>query len=288
MVGRRARSRRTDMPRSIGQRRGPTLSTIAITARGLSMSQWWRKGHSHIDESEIWLVRGVTPGVKGTPKYEQVSASGAKSEWPMFSSDGKTIYFVSDRSGAPNLWQRAASGGAEQQLTKFTDGRVLWPTMSGDGKGIVFERDFGIWSYDIATAAAKPVAIELRGSASGAQVEHRTLSSGLQELALSPDGKKVAFTVRGKIFAASSKDGGSAQRVASAGLTEQQPVWAPDSRRLAYGDDRDGNYNLYLYDFVSHDERKLTSSAARTMSRPSGRPMENRSHTFAVATSCTS
>ena len=36
-------------------------------------------------------------------------------------------------------------------------------------------------------------------------------------------------------------------------------MWAPDSRRLAYGDDRDGHYNLYLYDFVSHDERKLTS-----------------------------
>jgi len=238
---------------------GPDVATIAITARGLSQSQWWRKGHSHIDESEIWLVRGVAPGVKGTPKYEQVSASGAKSEWPMFSADGKTIYFVSDRSGAPNLWQRAASGGAEQQLTKFTDGRVLWPTMSSDGKGIAFERDFGIWSYDIASGTAKSIAIELRGSASGALVEHRTLSNGLQELALSPDGKKVAFTVRGKIFAASSKDGGNAQRVASAGLTEQQPVWAPDSRRLAYGDDRDGHYNLYIYDFVSHDERKLTS-----------------------------
>ena len=241
---------------------GPDASTIAITARGLSQSQWWRKGHSHIDESEIWLVHGVAPGVKGTPKYAQVSASGAKSEWPMWAADGRTIYYVSDRSGAPNLWQRAASGGAEQQLTKFTDGRVLWPTISGDGKGIVFERDFRIWSYDIASAAARPVAIELRGSASGAVVEHRSLSTGLQELALSPDGKKVAFTVRGKIFAASSKDAGNAQRVSSAGLVEQQPVWAPDSRRLAYGDDRDGHYNIYVYDFVTHDERKLTSGSA--------------------------
>ncbi|MDQ2766501.1 MAG: DPP IV N-terminal domain-containing protein, partial [Gemmatimonadota bacterium] len=238
---------------------GPDASTIAITARGLGQAQWWRKGHSHIDESEIWLVHGVAPGAKNTPKYEQVSAAGAKSEWPMFSTDGKTVYFVSDRSGAPNLWQRAASGGAEQQLTTFTDGRVLWPAMSSDGKGIVFERDFGIWSYDIASSAAKSVAIQLRGSASGALVEHRSLSTGLQELALSPDGKKVAFTVRGKIFAASSKDGGNAQRVASAGLTQQQPVWAPDSRRLVYGDDRDGHYNLYLYDFVTHEERPLTS-----------------------------
>jgi tricorn protease len=245
---------------------GPDAATIAITARGLPYSQWWRKGHSHIDESEIWLVHGIAPGVKGEPKYEQLSAPGAKSEWPMYSVDGRTIYYVSDRSGAQNLWMRAVSGGAERQLTKFTDGRVLWPMIANDGKAIAFEREFGIWSFDVASGIAKPVTIALRGSASGALVEHRTLTNGLQELAVSPDGKKVAFTVRGKIFAASSHDGGSAQRVSSAGLTEQQPVWAPDSRRLAFGDDREGHFNLYVYDFVTHNERKLTTGSENDVS----------------------
>ena len=240
---------------------GPDASTIAITARGLTQSQWWRKGHSHIDESEIWLVHDVAPGSRSAPRYEQMTAAGAKSAWPMLSPDGKTLYFVSDRSGAQNLWTRPISRGAEKQLTNFTDGRVLWPTIASDGKGIVFERDFGIWNYDVASGSAKPVAIELRGSASGAIVEHRTLTNGLQELALSPDGKKVAFTVRGKIFAASSHDGGNAQRVSAAGLVEQQPAWAPDSRRLAFTDDRDGHFHLYLYDFVSHEERRLTTGA---------------------------
>ena len=245
---------------------GPDESTIAITARGITSSQWWRRGHSHIDESEIWLVHGVTPGARTTPKYEQMTGPGAKSAWPMWSADGKTLYFVSDRSGALNLWTRPASGGAEKQLTKFTDGRVLWPTIAHDGKGIVFERDFGIWSYDIAAGTAKPVAIELRGSASGAVVEHRTLSNGLQELALSPDGKKLAFTVRGKIFAASSHDGGNGQRVSAAGLVQQQPSWAPDSRRLAFADDHDGRYHIYLFDFVSREKRRLTTGVENDLS----------------------
>ncbi|HSU92098.1 MAG TPA: DPP IV N-terminal domain-containing protein, partial [Gemmatimonadaceae bacterium] len=245
---------------------GPDAATIAITARGLPYSQWWRKGHSHIDESEIWLVHGVAPGAKGIAKYEQLSASGSKNEWPMYSADGRTLYYVSDRSGAQNLWTRAVSGGAERQLTKFTDGRVLWPTIANDGRAITFEREFGIWSYDVGAGVAKPVTIALRGSASGALVEHRTLTNGLQELAVSPDGKKVAFTVRGKIFAASSHEGGSAQRVSGAGLTEQQPVWAPDSRRLAFGDDRSGHFNLYVYDFVTHEERKLTVGSENDVS----------------------
>jgi len=237
----------------------PDGATLAITARGLPYSQWWRRGHSHIDESEIWLVHDVGPGRRGAPKYEAVTTTGARSEWPMWTPDGKTLFYVSDRSGAPNLYSRAAAGGTERQLTKFTGGRLLWPSMSYDGKSIAFERDFGIWSYDVASGSAKPVAIALRGSAAGAVVEHRTLTDGLQELELSPDGKKVAFSVRGKIFAASSRDGGNGQRVSAGGLTQQQAAWAPDSRRLAFADDREGHFHIYLYDFVSHQERRLTT-----------------------------
>ena len=47
--------------------------------------------------------------------------------------------------------------------------------------------------------------------------------------------------------------------MSAAGLVEQQPAWAPDSRRLAFGDDREGRFHLYLYDFVSHEERRLTA-----------------------------
>src|SRR4051794_18744158 len=32
----------------------PDGKTLALTARGIASAQWWRKGHSHLDESEIW------------------------------------------------------------------------------------------------------------------------------------------------------------------------------------------------------------------------------------------
>jgi Tol biopolymer transport system component len=47
----------------------PDGSSVAVVARGFGLSQWWRKGRSHLDESEIWLVRD---GEGGTPRYEQV------------------------------------------------------------------------------------------------------------------------------------------------------------------------------------------------------------------------
>ena len=93
-------------------------------------------------------------------------------------------------------------------------------------------------------------------------VEHLELTSGLRELALSPDGKKVAFVVRGEVFAASAKDGGDAARVTDTTAAESDVVWAPDSRRVAYVSDRDGTPHLFLYDFATGAETQLTRGAA--------------------------
>jgi len=72
----------------------PSGDAIAITARANAGSQWWRKGHSHLDESEIWIVKSTA-----APEYRPVTKGGAKDAWPMWSADGKTLYFMSDRSG---------------------------------------------------------------------------------------------------------------------------------------------------------------------------------------------
>ncbi len=232
----------------------PDGQTLALTARGLAGSQWWRKGHSHIDESEIWLRRDGDPA-----RYERVTAGGAKEAWPMWSKDGRTLFYMSDRGGPQNIWQKPLNGVA-RQVTKFTGGRVLWPSISADGRTIVFERDFHIWKLDTESGKAAAVEIVRRGVPSGPAVQHISLAGQFQELALSPDGKKVAFTSHGEVFAASAKDGGEAQRLTRTPAQESQLAWAPDSRRLVYASDRDGASRLYLYDFTSAKETRLTAS----------------------------
>ena len=236
----------------------PTGGAIAITARANAGSQWWRKGHSHLDESEIWIVKDAA-----TPLYQPVTKGGAKDAWPMWSADGKTLYFMSDRSGAQNSGARRRQAHGAKALTTFKDGRVLWPTISKDGKTIAFERDFGIWTLDTAGGSPRELTVALRGAPASAAIEHRTFTDQIQELAISPDGKKAAFTVRGEIFSASAKDGGDAVRVTSTAGEESELTWAPDSRRLAYISHRDGTNHLFLYDFGSGKETQLTSGAGR-------------------------
>jgi tricorn protease len=234
----------------------PDGAQLAFTARGISSAQWWRKGHSHLDECEIWLMRDTSP-----PAYEQLSDSGGKNMWPMWSGDGRTIYYVSDRGGAQNLWSRAP-GGQAKPITRFTDGRLLWPNISYDGRLIVFEHNFTIWKFDTASLQASEIKITRRGLPAGPATERLTLTSQVQEMQLSPDGKKVAFITHGEIFAASAKDGGDAARVTNTGAAESQLNWAPDSRRLIYVSNRDGVPHLFLYDFTANTETQLTQTAA--------------------------
>ncbi|HEV2617397.1 MAG TPA: DPP IV N-terminal domain-containing protein [Candidatus Acidoferrales bacterium] len=234
----------------------PDGKTVAITARGIVSEQWWRKGHSHLDESEIWLVRDGT-----TPKYEAVTDGSAKDSWPMWNADGRELYYVSDRSGAQNIWAQTV-GGKAREVTQFKKGRVLWPAISSDGRTIVFERHFGIWKLDTATGRASEVAITRRGIPAGPAVEHLRLTDHIGDLALSPDGKKVAFVAHGEVFAASAKDGGDATRVTFTPTEESQVRWAPDSRKLVYVSDRDGVPHLFLYDFATSKETRLTHDAA--------------------------
>ncbi len=232
----------------------PDGTRVALVARGIASAQWWRKGHSHLDESELWLLADGAP-----PTYERLVPRGAKHLWPMWSPDGRRLYLVSDRDGAENVWVTPLGGGEAARLTRFRDGRVLWPTITRDGRTIAFEREFGVWTCETATGAVRQVPVARRGTPAGPGVEHLTLTSDFTDLALSPDGKKVAFVARGEVFAAPARDGGDAARVTRTPAVESDLAWAPDSRRLAYVSDRDGAPHLFLYDFVAGGETRLTT-----------------------------
>ena len=239
----------------------PDGRAIALVARGMSNVQWWRNGHSHIDESEVWL-KPVDGG-----GYQKLLTGGAKRAWPMWSADGQTLWYMSDEGGTENLWRLpldgAPGGGQPQQVTRFADGRVLWPSIGYDGRRIVFERDFAIWSLDAATGQAKEVPIVLRGAPAAAGETHRNETS-FDSLALSPDGKKLAIVAHGEVFATTTKDGGAAQRVTRTPILERDVVWSPDSKRLIYVSERDRAANLYAYDFATGQETALTTGPARS------------------------
>ena len=236
----------------------PANGSVAFVSGNMAVSQWWRKGHSHIDETRIGLLTQ-------SGEYQTILENHARNLWPQWSVTGHELFYVSDKSGTENIWS-LVPGSAPRQITKFTEGRVLWPDIARDGKSLVFERDFRIWTLDPASGRTSPVEINLRGVPAGPSTTHLNVNI-FSELALSPDGKKVAFIAHGDVFAASAAPaenaGGGAVRLTQTPSAEHDLAWAPDGKRIVYSSERAGIARLFLYDFALERETQLTSASAK-------------------------
>jgi Tol biopolymer transport system component/C-terminal processing protease CtpA/Prc len=221
---------------------------------------WWRRGPNPGGASQIWVVDAA----HADRQFRLVVNEPCRNLWPLWSPDGRSLIFVSDRDGAENLWQQPVDGGDPTQLTRLKGGRLLRPDVSPDGRTVVFERDFGLWRSDLRTGGCEPIEIRIHPDPSPTPVTHFRQGDRLSELALSPDGQKVVFAVHGKLFAdfADKKDRprNDSFRVSDTDARESQADWSPDSRKVAYLSDRSGENQLYLYDFVTREERQLTDA----------------------------
>src|SRR5262245_40413155 len=251
------------------------LNSLAVSPDGdtlafnISRDPWWRRGPNPYGGSEIWTVSNAADA----DDYRKISDYTGMNRWPLWAPDGRGLYFVSDRDGMENLWFQPLEGGPAEQITSFAEGRLLWPSISGDGRTIVFERDFGIWRLDLQSGAAAQIAIRVRSDTKVTPVGIYSFRE-VEELELAPDGKKIAFVAHGEIFADfadketdKEQRQGPAFRATNTPFREGDVVWSPDSRRLVYTSDRHGDEELYLYDFATRAETRLTDSE-----RPKARP----------------
>ncbi|MGE5562971.1 MAG: S41 family peptidase [Bacillota bacterium] len=228
---------------------------VAFAAFGISGSQWWRNGSSHIDQAQLWMKSIDQPA-----GFTRLAADPSRHAWPMFDPSGQSVIYMSDAGGAENLWRLALAPGAQpQKLTNFTDGRLLYPTIAHDGSAIVFERGMQVWRLDLASGQAGPVPLTLRGAPADDTIDHQRLDR-FTRLAASPDGKKIAVIGHGELFATTAKDGGPAQRITRTVGAEDEVTWSPDSRRLLYVTERGTQRLLAEYDVAAERETLLTSS----------------------------
>ncbi len=256
----------------------PDGHTVAFCGGGLASSQWWRHGHAHIDCCSIWTTDGAAK-----PTYTRQTDDASKHLWPMWSPDGKTLYFLSDEGGTENLYALPFATAATRpaatlpaatrpatQLTHFRDGRLLWPTISADGRTIVFERDFGLWKVDDApTGAAGPIADpppRARRRASAPQpAGDRPRRLGAGRLARRPQGgrRRPRPGVRRRPVSGAPTRGRVAgprhpHRRGRGPASPGPPTTAASPTPVDPGRD---TRHLYLYDFATRTERPLTRRA---------------------------
>lgn len=241
---------------------------------------WWRKGYKGSANSDLWLLPVNIDGERFTTGSPKRLTRYEGNDWfPMIAPDGRTLFFVSDRGGVFNLWKVTSDewGVVEDKVTPLTNhtDRVLYPHMSKDGKLIVYEHDFSLWIVPTSSGEPKRLTVYAPSDEAQNRTQRLTLTSGVTEYELSPDGKQIAFVVRGEIFVVSAEKGGEAKRITDHPYRDFDPHWSPDGKKLAFISERDGNREIYIVDIQTKELKRLTNTPDAAETSPKWSPTGN-------------
>lgn len=210
-------------------------------------------------------------------RARQVSAGLAYDTQPVVSPDGRSIAFVSDRSGADNIWIARIDGSHPRQVSVSDDDTVLvQPAWSADGRAIYASRyradlnNYELWRYPLAGDATLVVPIRENDTAP------RSTWRSTLGAAASRDGRWLyyarrvggldfdevnAWTIVRRYLATGTEQtivSGSGARGA-ARETYFAPAIAPDGATLAYATRLNGRTVLRLRSLASGEDGELAT-----------------------------
>ncbi|HYM12989.1 MAG TPA: protein kinase [Bryobacterales bacterium] len=173
---------------------------------------------------------------------------------PVWTPDGESILFASNRSGAFLIWKVAASGGTPERASAVSANTASF-SLSPRGDRLAYTDSFSdtnIWKVEVGEskrAAGRPV--ELIASTRADTTPQ-----------FSPDGKRIAFASgrsgAGEIWVCNANGSNAVQLTSYRGLTVGSPWWSPDGKRIAYDARPAGSAEIFVMNADGGPARQLT------------------------------
>ncbi len=230
---------------------------------------WSRKHYRGSYAADLWVMDNEKKTFKKVLDADLPDEQKPNNFWPMYGRDG-FIYFVSDRdvtakAGSPevmkstnNLWRVAENGEKVQQVTKHKSGSLFFPSMSADGKVIVYEEDFRIYKLDVGSGETREVKIDVVVDDRENNLETQVVNSEADSYALSPSGRRAVISTRGELFTIATERGDVRRLTQTPHAREVQPQWSRDGKLIAFVSDQGGREEVYVCDEDGGNLKKVS------------------------------
>ena len=197
----------------------------------------WRKHHTSSITRDVWSVN------LATGQHTNLTNRPGEDRNPVLSPDGNTLYILSERHGGSyNIYALDARQPQKAEaVTHFTTHPVRFLSMGSNG-ALCYTYDGEIYTQRRGQQPQK-VAINVTLD-EVPQYADLQLSRGATDGLPSPDGKQVAFVVRGEVFV-TSVEFKTTKQITHTAAAESNLTWGADSRTLVYTSERDGKVQLF-------------------------------------------
>jgi tricorn protease len=183
---------------------------------------------------------------------------------------GGKIYYLSDRDAnwRRNIWVHDIASGQDRAVTHFTDYDVDFPSL-GDN-GLAFQQGGKLYVLDLPSETLHALEVTVPDDSPRTQPHVVPVAGDIRDVdtaqgtdyAISPNGKRAAFSARGDIFTVPAEDGVIRNITRSSAADEDHPAWSPDGTLIAYTTDAGGAQQIAIRPAEGGAEKILTHFAA--------------------------
>ena len=205
----------------------------------------WRKHHTSAITRDIWMYNSKTN------EHKMITNHTAEDRQPVFSSDDKSAYFLSERSGTFNVHKMDLNNPNNvEQVTSFKLHPVRFLSI---GKGLLsFGFDGELYTMKEGEKPKK-VKVTIVTQDKDNTDKFISVNGGINEMSISPNGKEIAFIARGEVFV-TSIDKSFTKRLTNTPENERFVSWGPKGESVIYSSERNGKWSVYKTGKVRKEE----------------------------------
>lgn len=217
-------------------------------------------------QRDLWTITSAgTDPVKVT--------DDAATDWnPVWSPDGKYLFFSSDRGGTMEIWRMPLD-----QSTGRSQGPPIQITKGGKGVRGHIAFDFAelglrlLYIEQIVNQTVEKVSFDpVAGRVVGQTTSVLDANLAPSQIDVSPDGNALAFysAVQPENLYVAAADGRGPRQLTNDNFRDRGPAWSPDGKKIAFYSDRSGNYEIWTINIDGSGLTQVTNTSGVNRSGP--------------------
>ena len=205
----------------------------------------WRKHHRSPITRDVWLKSGDS--------FRKLTTFDGEDRDPVWASDGKSFYYLSEQNGTLNVYHRTLDG-KETQITNHEKNPVRFLSAASDGT-LCYGYDGEIYTVRNGGQPQK-TAIRIAADTEGKELIRQIRNSGAYNIKLSPNGKEIGFVMHGDVYV-TSIEYRTTKQITNTPEQERYIDFSPDGRTIIYDSERNGVWQIYATTIKNKDEKQF-------------------------------